>query len=504
MVMAVPVVLLSFVAAALSVDIGRQVLEKRADQSVADLAALDAARAVGNFPTSALPATLSAAAQTAATASAARNGFSPDATHSVTAVLGSIDSTSNAFVPTGTSAVQVTVGSAIDYVFMPGTKNVLARAVARVGSPEAAFSVGSTLASLDTKKSRLDPILSTWLGSGSLSLVSYDGLATADVALSSLQRELLEMGFDVGTAQKLLDVDLTLVQLLTATAQALGQDGEPTAQTEINDLITASVTTSNTLRLGDFVNIAQPSSDAALDAAVNVFQLVTSSAQVANGNSFVDVPLTGITVPGVTGVTLKARVNEPAQIAVGPIGTSADTSQVTLRVTANVPLGALLPTAAVTLDYTSADASAVLTDLQCGVAAPGISLEAATSAVSVSGTGVVPAGTMTIWSTIGSSSTASHDFDHPAEFSPFYRHIGASTLGLATSVNVAGSGATLTLAPLLQAQLPTTLTTINVALSPVIRPLLASLGLNIAAADLTALSIVPDPASCGGTPRLAQ
>lgn len=504
MVMTVPVVLLSFVAAALSVDIGRQVLEKRADQSVADLAALDAARAVGGFPPATPAAALAGAAQTAAVASAGRNGFGSDPTHAVTALLGSVDPATNTFVPTGTSAVQVTIASAIDYVFSPGTKSVSARAVALVGSPEAAFSVGSTLSSLDTKKSGLDPILSTWLGSGSLALVSYDGLAGANLKLSSLQGELLRMGLDVGTTQKLLDADLTLAQLLTATAQALGQDGEPTARTEVEDLINASITTSTTLKLGRFIKIQQPTSDAALEAAVNVFQLVTSSAQVASSSSFVDVPLTGITVPGVTGVTLKVKVIEPAQIGIGPVGTTADTSQVALRLTADVPLGALQPTAAVTLDYTSANALATLTELRCGVATPGISLAAATSAVNVSGTGTVPTGTMAIWSTIGSSSAATYVFDHPTKFSPYSEHIGATTLGVATSVNVTGTGATVPLAPLLQSELPPTLTTINTALSPVIQPLLAALGLNIAAADLTALSIVPDPATCGGTPRLAQ
>jgi uncharacterized membrane protein len=48
LVRAVPGVVLALVATALSVDIGRQVVEKRTDQSVADAAALDASRNPAN------------------------------------------------------------------------------------------------------------------------------------------------------------------------------------------------------------------------------------------------------------------------------------------------------------------------------------------------------------------------------------------------------------------------------------------------------------------------
>lgn len=504
-VMTVPVLILSMAACALSVDIGRQVVEKRADQSVADLAALDAARAVGQYPPGTAPATLATAAQNAAVTAAGRNGFGATSGETVQATLGTLDAVTGAFTPTGTSAVQVLINSAIDYFFLPGSRDLTARAVARVGSPEASFSVGSALASLDTKKSRLDPMLRPMLGSGSLSLVSYDGLATGTVSLRVLREKLLAMGLNVGTPEQLMNADLTLVQLITATGQALGQTGQPTAQAEIDDLLAASITTTNTVKLGDFITLAQPASDAALDAGVNVYQLVSASAQVANGGSFVDVPLTGINLGSLTGVTLMAKVIEPAQVAIGPIGTTAQNSQVTLRVTVDVPLGFLLPTATVTLDYTSANAAGVLSAVACGVASPGVTVDASTSAVAISGTATVPTGTMTIWSTLGATGPTPIAFDHPSEFAPYYEHIGVGTVGLNTSsVNVSGGAAVAPLVPVLQGLLPGVLATLNTSISPAIQPVLASLGLNIAAADLTAMAIVPAPTTCGGPPRLAQ
>ena len=192
-------------------------------------------------------------------------------------------------------------------------------------------------------------------------------------------------------------------------------------------------------------------------------------------------------------------------MAIGPAGTSASTSQVTLRLTVNVPLGFLLPTAAVTLDYTAANAEALLTDIRCGSASHGITLNAGTSAVAVSGTATVPTGAMTIFSNIAGTPVSPYSFDHPSQFDPYFRHIGVGTVGVnVSSVTVTGGLSTAALAPTLQLLLPTTLATVNTAISPQIQPLLASLGMNIAAADLTALDIVPSPDTCGGKPRLTQ
>ncbi len=504
MVIAVGAVVMALAAAALGVDLGRVEVEKRSDQNVADLAALDAARAVGFILNTTDQAGYTTAAQSAAVASAARNGFS-GAGKTVTATVGSMD-TNNSFVTTGTSAVRVVTSSSVKYAFRPGSKTLTATAVAFVGSPIAAFSVGSTLANLDTSKSQLDPMLRTWLGSGSLSAVSYNGLAGSNLSLSALQTALLAQGMSVGTTQQLLDQSLTLAQLFSATASALTTQGKNVAAAEVNDIINASITNSTKVKLSDLLDVSAPTDSAALAGEFNVYQLVTGSAQVANGTSFVSVPLTGINLLGLAGVTLSASVIQPAQTGIGPVGTTASNAQVALKTTVNVGLGALLPVVNVTLTYTAGNALGTLTSIVCG-ASPSISVSDYSSGVSVSGIGATILGDMTITSSIAATSPTTLSFSNPTEFSPSYlgKHVGATTTGLnLASVTVTGTGATAVLQPLLQAALPTTLSTLDTALQPVIRPLLRGLGIEVAQTDVEALGIYPSPSSCGGHPRLAQ
>jgi uncharacterized membrane protein len=504
MIIAVGAVVMAIAAAALGVDLGRVELEKRTDQNVADLAALDAARAVGFILNTTNQAGYNTAAQSAAVASAARNGFS-GAGKTVTATVGSLDA-NNAFTATGTSAVKVVTASSIKYAFHPGSKALTATGVALVGSPIAAFSVGSTLASLDTSKSQLDPMLRTWLGSGSLSAVSYNGLAGSNLSLSALQTALLAQGMSVGTTQQLLDQQLTLAQLFTATASALTTQGKNVAAAEVQDIINASITNSTKVKLSDLLDVATPSDSAALAAEFNVYQLVTGSAQVANGSSFVSVPLTGINLLGLTGVSLSASVISPAQTGIGPVGTTASNAQVALKVTVNVGLGALLPVVNVTLTYTAANAQGTLTSIVCG-ASPSIAVSDYAAGVTVSGIGATILGDMNVSSSVAQTAASTLTFSHPTEFSPTYlgKHVGASTAGVSlASVSVTGTGATAALQPLLQAALPTTLSTLDTALQPVIRPLLRGLGLEVSQTDVEALGIYPSPSSCGGHPRLVQ
>ncbi len=86
MIMAVLGLAVMVISASLSIDIGRIALEKRKDQSVADLAALDAARDRNN-------------SLALAQASATRNGFDWHAAgNSIGVEIGSLDS-HGAFVP---------------------------------------------------------------------------------------------------------------------------------------------------------------------------------------------------------------------------------------------------------------------------------------------------------------------------------------------------------------------------------------------------------------------
>jgi uncharacterized membrane protein len=507
LILAIPALVMAMAAAALGVDIGRIALDRREDQSVADMAALDAARAVGFILGTTDQAGYDSAAQAAAAASVARNGFVVGTDgRTVAAAVGVINSANN-FVAGGTSAVQVTVSSYLANAFMPGGHTLTARAVALVGSPTAAFSVGSTLASLDTSKSRLDPMLKTMLGaSGSLSAVSYQGLAGANLSLGKLQTKLLEAGLNVGTIDQLLTTDIKVRDLLQATASALTADGSNVAATEINDLLNATISSSATVKLGQLISVAAPGDASSLDATFNIYQLVFGSAEAVNGTNFVSIPLTGVNLGSLGGVSLSAYVISPAQTAIGPVGTKAENTQIALRVNVDVPLG--LSVAHVALTYTTAEAHVTLASIGCG-ATPSIGVTGNASAVTVGGTATTTGlvvGTMTIASSVGATPTTALTFNHPSEFAPTTtKHLGGTNSGVSlNAVTVTGSGATAALAPLLQVALPTTLTTLDLALQPAIRPLLQSLGLAIGQTDVAALGIYPDPSSCGGHPRLAQ
>ncbi len=508
MVLAAPALTLCIVACALGVDIGRIAVDKRNDQAVADMASLDAARAVGFILGTTDAAGYTAAAHSAAAASAARNGFVVGVDgHTITAAVGALDATTNVFTAgAGVSAVQVTTTSHIENAFLPGAHDLTARAVAHVGSPVAAFSVGSTLASLDTSKSRLDPMLQSMLGiSSSLSAVSYDGMAGANVELGLLQQELLDLGYDVGTVDSLLTTEIALADLYTATAFALTTQGEHSVAGEVDDIPIAAIDSDLQVTLDELLRISSPSDSSVLDAGINVYQLVTGAAQVVNGTNFVSIPLAGVSLPGLAGVALAAHVIEPPQTAIGPVGTSASTAQIALQVSVDVALGFLLPVARVQLTYTTAHAAATLTSVVCG-SSPTIGIDAKAGAVSVAGPATTTLGTMQVSASIAETATTALTFSHPTEFGPTVtKHVGVAGSGLNVgAVTVTGSGATAALAPILEALLPTTLNTLNNALNPVIRPLLAALGLDVSSADVAALGIFPDPSSCGGHPRLAQ
>ncbi|MGQ0520162.1 MAG: hypothetical protein ACT4PX_03285, partial [Actinomycetota bacterium] len=120
LVLAVPGLILAASALALSVDLGRQALEKRTDQKVADLASLDAVRDIAN-------------AQAAAEASARRNGFDPsEEGNSVLAERGSVDDQRVFALDPAGDSVRVTITSVIDYIFAPGSRVVTARAVSEL------------------------------------------------------------------------------------------------------------------------------------------------------------------------------------------------------------------------------------------------------------------------------------------------------------------------------------------------------------------------------------
>lgn len=549
LVMAVPGLILAVLSLSLSVDIGRQVFEKRSDQSVADMAALDAARSLATIPP---PPDPPAAAQTAAERSAERNGFDlAGPGNSVTTELGWVDP-SRAFHLGGTSnAVRVTVRSHIDYIFIPFEKSLTALAVAMVDGglvtttttttaattttstttplgpvPVAGFTLGSTLASIDTTKAPLlNAVLGGMLrgaaaGGGTVNLVSWQGLLTSNITLEALRGrlELLQAGTQFGTIDQMLNADITLAQLATATAGALTADGDTNAALYAGPLgIIAQSTNTATFKLGQLFTVGAGAGDAALATQFNAFQLLTGSAMIANGTNLVSVPNIGITLPGIgtTGLTLK--VIEGQKIYIGPAnGPAISTGQIDLTLSSNLDIpisvaglaGARL-SGSFPVALTAAGATGTLTSITCppatgpgGSIGVGVDLKAfgATSASSLGVSASVLGIPVTLFSVATTGTAPSTNpppvalfFAYPNEFSPSAtgKQVGSTPLGLSglTTLNATASvlgtvPVPLGLVPAVTSALSTVLGTLD---SGVLSPLLSTLGVSVGAADLTAL-----------------
>jgi uncharacterized membrane protein len=509
LILAAAGLVLAMIFAALAIDIGFLAADKRTDQKFADLAALDASRDLTNI-------------QALAEASVARNfNGQRDALPTTLAELVRKDTVTGNYVnDINGKFVRVTVTSPRKpfFPFVSGsTRTVKAVAVAG-GEPFAQFSVGSSLASLDTRKSALDGLIGPMLGGVNLSAVSYNGLASGSVDLRLIQTKLLAMGYDVGTTDKLFNTNVDVADLLTATAQALTADGDFVAATEINDIPINLIPNLQTVSIGDLVSLSQPGNDSALDTEINAFDLVNGAAQVANGTNFVAVP--GVNCNGLSALlascAISLHVVQPAQTSLlGPVGVTANTSQIVLRVRLNLaPIGINLLNA--TLNFNAGNGSGILTNIDCDPT-PGITVNGQTSAGTVTGVveglglfGIPLLGSLSVNGSLAGTASTAATFAYPSQFSPpvgpapgYSQHIGIANVGLMPisppGLQLGGSGVLGLLAGTVEPVLETVTGVLDAALVPILGPILDVLGLDLAGADLRAIQIDKPPPACGTT-----
>lgn len=528
MLLAVPGMVLAVASLALSVDIGRQVLEKRSNQKVADLAALDAVR---DLP----------GAQAAAEASAVRNGFDAGkAGHAISTERGSVDAQRAFTVDPAGDAVRVTITSVVDYIFAAGTKTVTAKAVAELPStpplnnsttsttappttpvPTAGFTIGSTLASVDTAKAPvLNAVLGRWMrgaaaGGGNADVVGWQGLLSSHVTLSALRDHLeLTTGLEFGTVDELLAADVTLAQLAQATANALTASGNSNAAVYAGSGgIVAQSTNTATFKLGQLIEVAQGSGDAALATRFSAFHLLTGSAMVANGENLVAVPDIGITVGDLGTISLSLKMIEARKTYIGPAGGSVSTAQVEMTLTPTLNRSLTVTgltdtrlTGPFPLAVSAAGATGALSSITCAAPGAGVGLavdlkpfSASTSAtLGVSAT--VLGSSVPLFSVASSGGVAATDptpedleFAYPGDFTPTAtgKRVGASPIGLAGL-----STFTATVTPLGLTAVPATLAAAVTNDLKVVAGLLddnvmaalhRTFGVGIGVADLTAL-----------------
>ncbi|WP_458069718.1 TadG family pilus assembly protein [Rhodanobacter sp. BL-MT-08] len=358
------------------VEIGYLYWAKRETQKVADLAALAGAQ---QLATCSADNTSNAAALGNATVD---NGFAG----TTTIDCGHWDSTE----PGDQHFVSVTPTSPLNAVRVQASLPVApffgfahfsgigatAVAVSR-GPPIASFSVGSSLLTAIDPSSTLGQVLSQALGSSlGLQLLSYNGIANANISLLGLVKAL---PVDVGTVNGVLTSQVSLTDFLTAYVTALNQNasGSGIDMVFVNQqvaLVEAQLG-NIPINLGNILNVDANTQDpnVALNTSVNALDILNAVLLAADSANGVALPATSVNVPGVGTVSLSMSVIEPPQIGVGGVGTVAHTAQIRLALNISAlstPItGQQLLGLPLYLEVAPTDAT--ITDLECNVPGSG-------------------------------------------------------------------------------------------------------------------------------------
>lgn len=395
-VMAAGTLLLALICLALVIDTGRLYFEQRKLQRVADMAALEAATQGGMCGSQ-----LAGDIQAFVTASAAKNGFVPGTGNTLVGTLGTVSldagyggaESRRVFSAGGNLAdsirVQATHSVPSSLVLnvaslfsgASSTTVISAQAVAR-RSAMAGISAGSGVLSLDSSNSPLlNALLGGLLGTNlNLDVVTYQGIAGANVSLLALSQQLKAAGvnLELGKIDSLLGANVTAAQLLQAMVNAADSSQLAGVNTALlrTALATINVPTAN-LTLGQILTVVAPDSvrDTALSAGVNMLDLLMATALVANKSNAVAVPAQTLSIPGLATQTLSLTVISPPQIAIGYPGknsdgtwrTQATSTQISLKAAVHVDLLNLkLVTTDVLLQVDVAKGTAALESIKCG------------------------------------------------------------------------------------------------------------------------------------------
>jgi len=500
MIMAIAGVIVMVMSASLSIDIGRIALEKRSDQSIADLAALDAARDRNN-------------AQALAVASAARNGFKlpPDGpNHTLTTEVGSLDS-HGAFVPNvGSTAVRVTVSSLVDYLFQVGHRTLYASAVAAMRD-FGSFSIGSNLASISSDQATLlNGFVGRMIGNPaplSFTAVGWQGLLTGNFTLQALQTQLVSGGLDVGTLDKLMSTNLTLAQIYTAEATVLTNQGQVANASIFSAMATAAAAGTTHMKLGDLFTVNQGDPNTILTTSMNLFDFATGTAEVANGSNFVTVPNVGVAVPQVGNTSVSLQVIEGPKYCLGcAVGEQRQTAQVRMTVTPTLNLlpaitGLVNPniTGDLPLTVVGGAATGTLKTVSClGAGTETVTVDL--QPVALDSTGLLHVSSKILFAQVPlldmsvTGSLTVNGSSGDLTFSPpsGTKHYGSNIVGLQSLPYTTGTVTLLGALPIPQA---TITSGVVAALGPaqgsvdskVVTPLMNALGLQVGSADVTAI-----------------
>jgi uncharacterized membrane protein len=377
-------------AAALAVDEGSLYVERREAQSLTDLAAIYGAANIGKAET----AVLAAFGDNHNADVVLTNGLLPSAVlqnpKRVTVEKGrytlnlAVDPTAR-FVAGATpeNAVKVTYrkeGAAYFGAALMGEREIITTAVATAPA-EAAFSVGSRLASLNN--GIINDLLTGLIGTNvSLDVMDYNALLAADVnVLQFLDTLATNLNLTAGTYENVLASQVTIGQIATALA---GVNNNSAADVALAKLFGATgaaavkVPLSQLIDLGQVGKLALGSGAAGFDADIGLLEMLTTAAAIANKSKQVTLNLSQ-GLGGLTSIKLDVAIGEPPQgsgwFGIGETGKIIRTAQTRLKLEATVGTGGLLggklgATIKVPLYVEIAYAEAQLKNISCPTGQP--------------------------------------------------------------------------------------------------------------------------------------
>ena len=343
--LAVLMMLSLFTFLAVVTDTGRLYLEKRSLQKNADLAAIETALLYCRDHS------LDVESLTIAdmnVLSAQRNDFRGN------------DANSTATVTRNGNAVTVAlsykVPASLFEQLLPSDDNevnLTATATAKACEPTALISIRSNIAAVDggVLNSVLGGLLGTTLN---LTVGDWESLLDTNINLLNFFDALAsEVGISAGNYDALLNADISLADLLDVGANVLQADGASATPVSALQSIVADIPGAiSDLNLSEILQIQDDASKTSLDVNLPLMQLLGSAIQLASVNSGI---VADVAVPlGIASATVKAKITEPAQTAIGnpdlaeidPYGNNAiyaHTSQVKAFVSLDLPiLGAVL------------------------------------------------------------------------------------------------------------------------------------------------------------------
>lgn len=288
------------------------------------------------------------------------------------------------------NAVQVIAERSVLPFFGQNTSlpTVSVQAVARRSEPTAVFAVGSQLLRTNGDSVLLSTLRLVGLDVSNATVLSYDGLAQANVTPSGLLKALnipVSANLSVADFNRLLSVNkISLAQLVDATATVVGRDSTVGVQLRALSDLVATQLDINKLNIvlgsqagggGLFAEVVSPDGTvgSALESKINVLNLISTAISIANDGN-------GVTIKGLDllGINIQGGVVEPPSIAIGGVGTRAYNAQVRLMVDVDSnnlfalgPLLNLLGTRLhLPLHVDVANGMGTLTGIQCGGSPP--------------------------------------------------------------------------------------------------------------------------------------